>query len=74
MSSSLIRHFPVMVQNVIKKMRNFPSTMPLKVADCNFGLGGHSRLILKNFPNAQMYSEPYQRQAFDLDPLVVSYY
>ena len=60
-----------MAHNVLTQMKQFPSIMPLKVADCNFGLGGHSQLILKNFPHAQMYDQFYQRQAFDLDPLVV---
>ena len=71
MKSSLIKHFPVMAHNVLSQMKQFPTIMPLKVADCNFGLGGHSRLILKNFPRARMYNNFYQRQAFDLDPLVV---
>lgn len=35
-----------MVSNLIKKMQKFPPVAPIKVADCNFGFGGHSRAIL----------------------------
>ena len=52
MKDSIIKHFPVMASNVLNKMRSFPKMMPLKIVDCNFGLGGHSRLILKHYPNA----------------------
>jgi 16S rRNA C1402 N4-methylase RsmH len=47
MKGNIIRHFPVMAHNVLQKMKSFPKGMPLKIADCNFGLGGHSRMILK---------------------------
>lgn len=39
-----------MAQNVLTKIRKIHSSRPIKVADCNFGFGGHSTLILKNFP------------------------
>ena len=55
MNSSIIRHFPVMGQNVREKIVRFPKIMPVKVADCNFGLGGHSKIILTTLPNALMY-------------------
>lgn len=54
-SDAIIRHFPVMGSNLIKKMQIFPSILPLKIADCNFGLGGHSKLLLNRFPKALMY-------------------
>ena len=54
MKDSIIKHFPVMAQNVLRKMKIYPKMMPLKVADCNFGLGGHSKFILKSFPYANM--------------------
>ena len=51
----MIQHFPVMASNVLNRLRVIPTIMPLKIADCNFGLGGHSSLLLKNFPNAHLY-------------------
>lgn len=56
MSDTIIRHFPVMGSNLMKKMQTFPSILPLKIADCNFGLGGHSKLLLNRFPKAFMYA------------------
>lgn len=44
-----------MASNIMKKMQIFPKILPLKIADCNFGLGGHSKLLLKQFPKAKMY-------------------
>lgn len=44
-----------MAENVIKKIMKVHYSKPLKVADCNFGFGGHSKLILKNFPKALVY-------------------
>lgn len=54
MSESVIKHFPVMVSNVINKIRSLHYARSIKIADCNFGFGGHSRQILKAFPNALM--------------------
>ena len=51
----VIKHFPVMASNLMKKMHYFPNILPLKIADCNFGLGGHSKLLLNHFPKALMY-------------------
>lgn len=56
MSEKVIKHFPVMVENVIRKIRKVHGSKPIKVADCNFGFGGHTKLILKNFPKALVYS------------------
>lgn len=55
MAQNIIKHFPVMAENVLKQMKKFPVARPLKVADCNFGFGGHSKLILNNFKNALVY-------------------
>jgi len=44
-----------MALNVMRKMQSFPKILPLKIADCNFGLGGHSKLLLKHFTKANMY-------------------
>jgi 16S rRNA C1402 N4-methylase RsmH len=54
MSASVIKHYPVMIKNVITKIDSLHYARPFKVADCNFGFGGHSREILKTFPNALM--------------------
>ena len=53
---AIIKHYPVMAANVMDKlMGQYPRALPIKLADCNFGFGGHSRSILKSFTNAQMY-------------------
>jgi len=54
--SNLIKHFPVMATNVLNKIGSLQYARPIKIADCNFGFGGHSHLILKSFSNALMYS------------------
>ncbi len=55
MNEKVIRHFPVMAENVIRKIKKVHYSKPVKVADCNFGFGGHTKLILKNFPKALVY-------------------
>ena len=52
----VIKHFPVMASNLMRKMQSFPNILPLKIADCNFGLGGHSKLLLNRFPKGLMYN------------------
>lgn len=55
-AEGIIKHYPVMVANVMDKLTNqYPRAVPIKLADCNLGFGGHSRSILKSFTNAQMY-------------------
>jgi 16S rRNA C1402 N4-methylase RsmH len=54
MADTVIKHYPVMASNLLRKMQMFPSILPLKIADCNFGLGGHSKLLLNHFPKAFM--------------------
>lgn len=51
----MIKHYPVMYRNVITKIKNLNLSRTLKIADCNFGFGGHSHLILNTFPNCVMY-------------------
>lgn len=48
-------HYPVMLTNVIKAIGALNIRRKLNVLDCNFGLGGHSNAILKQFPNAHVY-------------------
>lgn len=43
-----------MVQNVVRKVSKFPALMTMKVADCNFGFGGHSKAILEHFRNSRV--------------------
>ena len=50
-------HYPVMAANILKSITQMGIKRPLVVADCNFGLGGHSRAILENFKNSQMYGQ-----------------
>lgn len=47
-------HYPVMLQNVIKAISALNIHRKITLADCNFGLGGHSNSILKQFPNCAM--------------------
>ena len=47
-------HYPVMLQNVLKAIASLNTHRIITVADCNFGLGGHSNAILKQFPNCRM--------------------
>lgn len=54
MTQNLITHFPVMAQNVINRIKNSRLPSNICVADCNFGFGGHSSLILKHFPKAMV--------------------
>jgi 16S rRNA C1402 N4-methylase RsmH len=49
-----IKHYPVMLSNVLAKIESLHYLRPFKVVDCNFGFGGHSREILSRFPNAYM--------------------
>lgn len=55
MSQNIIKHYPVMAANVLQRIKKSFSSKPIKIADCNFGFGGHSRLILKHFPKTFMY-------------------
>lgn len=55
MSREIIKHFPVMAQNIITRIRHSKLPSNICVADCNFGFGGHTSLILQNFPKAIMY-------------------
>ena len=48
-------HYPVMVRDVLKGITQLGLQRQFQVADCNFGLGGHSNAILQKFPNALMY-------------------
>jgi 16S rRNA C1402 N4-methylase RsmH len=61
-------HYPVMLTNVLKSISSLNLHRKLLLADCNFGLGGHSNAILKAFPNAFMYIKYYLvSTAYDLD-------
>jgi 16S rRNA C1402 N4-methylase RsmH len=61
-------HYPVMVSNVIKSIKSMNMLRKFSVADCNFGLGGHSNAILNEFPNSSMYKNNNKiRTAYDLD-------
>jgi 16S rRNA C1402 N4-methylase RsmH len=71
---SLIKHYSVMVKNVLAKIEELKTQRTIKIADCNFGFGGHSHRILKQFPKAFMYVIDYDSQGFDLDPTVIQYY
>lgn len=51
---SIIKHYPVMLNNVINKISSLQYNRTIKIADCNFGFGGHSQAILSHFPNALM--------------------
>lgn len=51
----MIRHYSVMYRNVIEKIKSARISRVMKIADCNFGFGGHSHHILKTFPNSFMY-------------------
>jgi 16S rRNA C1402 N4-methylase RsmH len=55
MAQNIIKHYPVMAGNAIQKIKKCFTSKPIKVADCNFGFGGHTKLILKNFPRALVY-------------------
>ena len=50
-----MKHYSVMVANVLKTISNMNIKRPLQIADCTFGLGGHSKAILNLFPTANMY-------------------
>ena len=58
MINTVIKHYPVMLENVINRVKNIKTTKTLRIADCNFGFGGHSVNIIKHFPNTQMYIFP----------------
>lgn len=49
-----MKHYPVMVKNVLKNISELHHSSRMKVVDCNFGLGGHSMAILQKFPQAKM--------------------
>ena len=53
--NQVIKHYPVMLQNVIANIQSLQYNKTIKIADCNFGFGGHSKAILDHFPNAIMY-------------------
>lgn len=53
--ATMIRHYSVMYRNVLEKIKSAKISRVMKIADCNFGFGGHSHHILKNFPNSVMY-------------------
>ena len=53
--SKIIKHYPVMLANVISRIKSMEYQRAFTVTDCNFGFGGHSREILKVFPKAYMY-------------------
>ena len=52
MSEQVIRHFPVMATNVVNFIKRSKIPSKFYAADCNFGFGGHTSLVLKHFPNA----------------------
>ena len=49
-----MQHYPVMLREVLSSIRKMNWLRKFTVADCNFGLGGHSNAILKEFPQATM--------------------
>lgn len=52
---SKIVHYPVMVNNVLKKVEKIVTDKHrITIADCTFGFGGHSHRILQQFKNAKM--------------------
>ena len=53
--SKIVKHYPVMLANVINRIKSMEYQRAFTVTDCNFGFGGHSREILKHFPKAYMY-------------------
>jgi 16S rRNA C1402 N4-methylase RsmH len=57
--TQIIKHFPVMASNVLTKIASLNIKRPLRIADCNFGFGGHSRKILESFSNALVYKLEY---------------
>lgn len=69
-------HYPVMASNVIKAIASLNIHRTIKVADCNFGLGGHSNAILKQFPNTYVYTLPIYivSTAYDLDLSIIERY
>jgi 16S rRNA C1402 N4-methylase RsmH len=68
-------HYPVMLNNVIKKISSMNMLRKFAVVDCNFGLGGHSNAILKTFSNSLMYEyHNWTRTAYDLDQTMIDKY
>lgn len=53
--SKIVKHYPVMLANVITRIKSMEYQRAFTVTDCNFGFGGHSREILRLFPKAYMY-------------------
>jgi 16S rRNA C1402 N4-methylase RsmH len=51
----VIKHYSVMAKNVLARISDLKRERTLKIADCNFGFGGHSHRILRQFPKAFMY-------------------
>ncbi len=77
MSKSLLqRHYPVMLDNVLQEIGSLRLKRTLRVADCNFGLGGHSNSILTKFPNAKMYLAYANicSDAWEIDERVLQHY
>lgn len=61
MSAAAVRHVPVMLQEVLNAIRARP-TPPTSFLDCTFGHGGHSAVILHEFPSI------VRHVAIDRDP------
>ena len=40
--SRFLKHYPVMYQSVLKRLQHHKQLKKFVIADCNFGLGGHS--------------------------------
>jgi 16S rRNA C1402 N4-methylase RsmH len=55
MADNIIKHFPVMAQNILNRITKSKLASNICVADCNFGFGGHTSLLLRHFPKAKVY-------------------
>lgn len=55
----VVRHFPVMLSNVIKRLKHIAEQPEKKNAmlDCTLGTGGHTLGLLEQYPNLYMYAE-----------------
>jgi len=54
MNSVVLRHVPVMLQEVLHAIRA-RATPPTSLLDCTFGHGGHSSAILQAFPSIERH-------------------
>lgn len=57
MTTAAVRHFPVMLENVISRLA-FVAAKPERkfmMLDCTLGTGGHTLALLQRYPNLYMY-------------------